>query len=70
MRRPTEGPGATSPSFLTELLRKQKMSKFHFFRPSENLVDHGRHRKPVLQAVFNRGADYLTIKNPVIFYSE
>jgi hypothetical protein len=46
------------------------MSKYSFFRPCENLIDQGRHRKPVLSATFNRGPDFLTIKTPVIMYCE
>ena len=69
-RRPLEGPGVTDPLWLVENRRKRELTSFQQFHFREAITDKTKHRKPILQVIYNKGAKYSSLQAPCILYCE
>ena len=69
-RRPLDGPGATEPNYLLANQKKEKLTEFHCFRLDDSITDPGKHKRPMLQALYNKGPSYSTLQRPCVMYTE
>lgn len=47
-----------------------KLTEFHKFQYAGHTIDKGRHRNPILQAIYNKGPQYISLMKPVVMYCD